>query len=583
MKLLTTFFFVAFCTHFFAQTTITLDQAKVNNGSYLYNNTPFSGTILKIENNQMTEKFSVKDGKLNGQFISYYINYNFNKEKYRDSAIISSLNNLISDTKSKIPAIINDTISTWNSMLNCFNEEIGGSKKFEKLNEKFNSQKLKGEQLNVWNKYNSLKSQHSTSKQLLTSTYTDIDNKEKNLRTELNKPEYIPIKKIVCSFLNGQKNGDYVEYYSNEKLKVKGTYRAGLQEGIWEYYGENGNLIAKGNIINGDGSDISSIGVPRNGRDGTWTTYHSNGKIDQVSNWKSGKQNGAFTSKNEDGILTEESFYTDGKLNGNLKLYNSKGTLIESSKLSLGKLNGNLKKYNDQGVLILDENYIDDKKNGLCREFYPNGTIKAEAFCKNDKLNGNSKIFYENGKVEVDMTYKDNVPNGPAKNYYENGKIKLDGQYVNGKIHGPSKIYYESGQLQLVGFVDTNSLFEGHLSGEVTNYNEDGSIKLKAIINNDGTVIDKTPKPKSILSEAEMKKPYKCQCCKATINGIYDGVDKNGSPAEEFTVTYLYKVWSDPELQKSMKNLGVYGTVYDQIRDSYKFCTMKCSRTCYDY
>jgi antitoxin component YwqK of YwqJK toxin-antitoxin module len=559
MKIIKTLLFIACCTQFFAQTTIKIDQTDVNNGIYYYNNTPFSGVIVKIENNLLLEKYSVKEGKKNGQFIEYFFDARFKKENYKDTVLINSLGNSIKNLKSDIPKLINDTINSWNSFSNYFNQEIGGAKKLEKLNEKFNSQKLKGDQLDLWNNYVLLKNNHNKSNQVLKSAYAEVNKKEFDLNTELNKPEYIPRKKMVYNILNGKKDGEYVEYFGNEQLKVKGIYKTGLQEGIWEYFDESGKIIAKGPFISGDGSDVSGIGVPRNGRDGNWTTYHSNGNIDQVGNWKAGKQNGSFNVKNPNGILTEESFYSSGKLNGHLK------------------------KYNDQGVLVLDDQYIDDKKNGLCREFYPSGNIKSEGYYKNNVLNGNLKVFHENGKVEVDMMYRDNIANGPAKNYYENGKIKLEGQYVNGKIHGPSKIYYESGQLQLVGFVDTNSQFEGHLSGEITNYNEDGSIKLMAIIHNDGTVIDKTPKPKSILSEAELKKPYRCQCCKATINGLYDGVDKNGSSADEYTLTYLYKVWSDPGVKDSFSKLGVNGTAYDMIRDSYKFCTMKCSRTCYDY
>lgn len=583
MKLLSTFICFALFTQLLSQSTITLDQATVNNGGYLFNNTPFTGVVLKIENGQKLEQFSVKDGKKNGQYIEYFFNAQFKKENFRDTSLINSLSNSVQNLKSEIPKLINDTINSWNSLSKCYNEEIGGAKKFEKLKEKFNAQKLKGEQLDLWNKYIALNAQHNNSKQLLISTFADINKKEKYLNDEIQKPEYLPKEKIVCNYQYGQKNGEFVEYFNNSKLKAKGTYKTELQDGFWEFFNENGKLIAKGNYVKGDGSDISGIGVPRNGRDGIWTTYHSNGNIDQESNWKSGKRNGPFTSHNAEGILTEESFYTDDRLNGNLRIYNAKGILTESSIYSNGKVNGNFKKYNDEGVLILDENYINDEKNGLSREFYSNGKVKYERFYKNGKLNGNSKAFYANGNIEQTMTFKDDVLAGQVKNYFENGKIKVEGQYVNGKLHGPSKIYYESGQIQIDGFVDTNSLFEGHLSGEVTNYNEDGSIKLKAFINNDGTYIDKTPKPKSILSDAELKKPYRCQCCKATINGIYDGVDEKGSYADEFTVTYLYKVWSDPGVKDSFAKLGVYGSAYDQIRDSYKFCTKKCSRTCYDY
>ena len=43
--------------------------------------------------------------------------------------------------------------------------------------------------------------------------------------------------------------GEYLLYYPNGRLRVKGRYEYGKPKGVWEYYTETGKLKGKGKEI----------------------------------------------------------------------------------------------------------------------------------------------------------------------------------------------------------------------------------------------------------------------------------------------------------------------------------------------
>ena len=44
---------------------------------------------------------------------------------------------------------------------------------------------------------------------------------------------------------NGLKHGNFEEYYSNGKIKIKGKYKKDKQTGVWKYYSSDGILVKK--------------------------------------------------------------------------------------------------------------------------------------------------------------------------------------------------------------------------------------------------------------------------------------------------------------------------------------------------
>ena len=54
---------------------------------------------------------------------------------------------------------------------------------------------------------------------------------------------------MKTSYSNGKDMGEYLLYYPNGRLRVKGRYEYGKPKGVWEYYTETGKLKGKGKEI----------------------------------------------------------------------------------------------------------------------------------------------------------------------------------------------------------------------------------------------------------------------------------------------------------------------------------------------
>ena len=101
-------------------------------------------------------------------------------------------------------------------------------------------------------------------------------------------------------FKKGKRVGEWVEYWENGQLKVKGTFKDGKpKDGPWESYHKNGQLREKGNIKDGK-------------QDGLWEWYFEDGQIDHKRNFKDGKPDGLWEYFNKDGSLNRTETWKDG-------------------------------------------------------------------------------------------------------------------------------------------------------------------------------------------------------------------------------------------------------------------------------
>ena len=526
----------------------------------------YTGEVITLSMDQIETRYGVEKGVPSGLFTKYFLDNAFKKSNYKDTSEIRRLNQEIVIENNKLNSLIKDSLLAYNELISYINNEIGGDKKLQKLVEKEQANKLNEKQKVLMDNFVSKRNFWKNSAKNVLLSQQKIKFTNTKLKEEEAKPVVAPKIAEQYEHVNSNKNGTYKSYYNDGTLKSEGPFLNGLYSGVWTYYYSNGNVQAKGSFISGDGTDVSETsGLPLNGRDGLWKIYHDNGKLSQESNFLKGKRNGSFKDYNTVGVLTEESFYKNGVLDGKLVIYNY------------------------QAIKISETTFINGIEEGEEKIYYDSGKLKIQRSYKQGKLDGVAKAFYENGNLEELSSYVKGIEDGVSKDYYENGNVKLEGATKNGKAHGTFKSYFENGKTQYSGTIDTNSLTEGHFVGELFAYNEDGSLKSKIMAYKDGRLEDITPKPESKLSKTEISKPYKCKCCKSTINGILDGVDKEGNIANIGILEIFHDTYSSPEWLKLL-NMGIafsgeapYKTAYDVYRrDQYKFCSMKCSRTCYE-
>ncbi|MEO9871806.1 toxin-antitoxin system YwqK family antitoxin [Ekhidna sp.] len=82
---------------------------------------------------------------------------------------------------------------------------------------------------------------------------TAIDIELEDLAAKSQTDEYDNgLPKYEVSIKNGQKHGNYFEYFPTGELKIKGKYKNDLMAGTWKYYDEQGNLVKRERYRDGE-------------------------------------------------------------------------------------------------------------------------------------------------------------------------------------------------------------------------------------------------------------------------------------------------------------------------------------------
>jgi antitoxin component YwqK of YwqJK toxin-antitoxin module len=563
--------------HFTAQTTIQETKLNSINGVLSLNNEPYSGHVVSIIfGGEIKSSYDVIQGFIEGTVEEYFETPNYNASLYKDTSKINYWNLENKSQKNELLRIDSDSIKFTQELTDFINYKIGGQKKLEKLSSKNSEGKLKEKNKVLYDQYLQFEKNRSIlSKQKMQLLNNNIA-LQIQIEKEINKPLYSPVIQTKYNMVKSVKSGFYKQYSPKGLTVTEGQYSNGKQEGLWTYNFPNGNIKAQGNFKNGDGRDTSDIGIPRNGREGKWTIQYENGNKSEVSNYTAGELDGVYNSFYENSKPKEVSNYKVGVRDGLYTSFFENGNKVEVSNYKDGKLDGLCTVYNGNGKPERVSNYKAGKLDGLCTVYNGNGKPGRVSNYKAGKLEGLETEYNDLGLKASEINYSDDRQNGKSTEY-KNGVKSAEYQYIKGKMHGPFVSYFENGKIYQKGMIDSTYLQNNGIK-EYLEYNEDGSINAHKFFNEDGT----EKKPKVALNSAGLNKSYKCKCCKATINGIKNGYDDKGREYSTSDFEYMQTVcsWTGMDTDDFVKSQG-FSNIYDYYRDKYKYCTLKCVRTCY--
>lgn len=193
----------------------------------------------------------------------------------------------------------------------------------------------------------------------------------------------------------GNKNGEWEEYYADGGLRAKGSYTNNLKTGEWFYYHENGVLEQKGSY-NDEGRPV-----------GKWVWYYDNGNLWREEFLINGLQDGLVTEFDPYGNVISEGEYFEG--------------------LEEGKWIYNLENHKIIG------SYSAGMKNGLWQHFYPNGQLSFEGRFINDNPNGKHLYYWEDGNIKDEENYVMGRKEGNWIRYNEDGTPLLVITYDNNR------------------------------------------------------------------------------------------------------------------------------------------------------
>ena len=326
------------------------------------------------------------------------------------------------------------------------------------------------------------------------------------------KNGYLINKEFVNRYnADSLKQANWVTFYQNGNLKSEGWYKAGVKNGYFKEYSEDGNLISIVKYIDGeiqkDVTELAKLDVK--------TEYYPvTGKVKSIGSYKNNIPEGIRREYSPDGKIISAKIFLDGIVIGD-------GIVDEE-----GLKQGPWKEYHDSGELKAIGKYVDGKKIGEWKWYYKNGKIEQiGAYLKNEKPDGEWKWYYDDGKLLRDEFYAGGLENGLMTEYsdsgtviakgeyidgledsswvYMLGDVKVEGSYKEGKRDGDWKYYYHNGTLSFNGkFLDDNpdgkhiyywdngkereegNYIMGKREGDWYKYNDDGTLFLTTTYRN---------------------------------------------------------------------------------------------------
>ena len=232
------------------------------------------------------------------------------------------------------------------------------------------------------------------------------------------------------------------DYYSDGKVKVVGTYKDGIPEGIRREYDEQGKvhksyIFRKGKIV-GEG-----IFTDEGKREGNWKEYFPDGTLKALGSYHNDNRIGKWKFYYHTGQLEEIGAYIDGEPDSTWRWFYKSGKVLRIENFYNGLSDGVLTEYDEEGEIITQGDYLEGKKEG--NWFYQVGDNSDEGKYAEGMRNGLWKSYYADGTLSFEGKFVDDLPNGEHKWYWPNGKLKQHGRYVMGRRNGDLKKYDSTG------------------------------------------------------------------------------------------------------------------------------------------
>lgn len=148
-------------------------------------------------------------------------------------------------------------------------------------------------------------------------------------------------------FKRGKLSGLWTFYYSDGNIWKEEEYFNGLAEGSYTEYDSTGNVIVNGEYFDGN-------------REGEWITVINDHKA--VGKYVAGLMDGKWRYYFDNGSLHFEGNYVQGNADGKHKYYFPNGNLKEEQYFSSGIRQKHWKKYTEDGHLKITITYVNDKE-----------------------------------------------------------------------------------------------------------------------------------------------------------------------------------------------------------------------------
>ncbi|MEI6059748.1 MAG: hypothetical protein WCR72_03515 [Bacteroidota bacterium] len=193
----------------------------------------------------------------------------------------------------------------------------------------------------------------------------------------------------------GDKEGDWREYYADGTLRSTGTYSKDKPVGNWKYYFENGKPESEGKY------------TKTGALDGTWRWYFEDGSIRRVESYIAGMEDGEYEEYDETARLIVKGQFSEGLEEGDWVF--DFGNYRETGGYRGGARFGKWKSFYADGTLKFEGEYIDDNLNGKVNWYWPTGKLKDQGNYLNGSREGDWITFNEDGTPFLVISFRGDV------------------------------------------------------------------------------------------------------------------------------------------------------------------------------
>jgi uncharacterized protein len=329
---------------------------------------------------------------------------------------------------------------------------------------------------------------------------------------EYNNDFLISREKINRTDSKGLKQGAWMEFYPNGGIKSEKSYKDDLLHGYYKEYDNRGKLVLtmlyeNGSIVKSDVEDAPDIeivtkhdqdgkliysgpyrnkipvGIHREyGKDGKVTNafiYNDNGLLlSEGIVDDAGNRNGKWKDLYSNGKVEAEGQFTDNRRSGNWKFYNEAGKTEQTGSYNNGRPDGLWTWYYDNGPVLREEEYFQGRRDGAFAEYSQAGDVITKGQYSDGEKNG--EWSYKSGNYSEQGKYILGLKDGPWKAYYPDGKLRFKGSYIQGNPEGQHYYYYEDGKLKEEQYYQS-----GIRQKTWKKYDEEGRIVLTISYKND--------------------------------------------------------------------------------------------------
>ena len=177
-------------------------------------------------------------------------------------------------------------------------------------------------------------------------------------------------------------------------------------------------------------------------KEGEWVEYHQNGNVSKVANYINGKTEGYYVRWHENGQLRLDMYHKNGMAHGLYVYYNEDGRVIISGEWKQNQQVGHWIKLNEDLNEWTHGEFEFDSPRYTETTFYPSGQIQDRyEYLLDGNEDGSFEAYYENGQIKFEGEHENAVLVGQFRKYFQDGTIdeETSGFYENGiKVRGLS-------------------------------------------------------------------------------------------------------------------------------------------------